>query len=162
MNKKGSLSDIAGMSIIIVILAIMVLFGYKITDELNTEFQANSDIDSYGKQASTDLVAHYPGIIDNSFLLLAVGLGIVSVVLAAMVRVHPIFLVFYILALLILIFVCGAFSNIYEEMSLDTNLSSLADRLTVIGTIMTYLPLIVGVFGTLLAIVMYKGWRDSA
>jgi len=40
-------------------------------------------------------------------------------------------------------------------------LSGYAANLGVANALLTYLPIIVGVFGTILAIVMYKSWRES-
>lgn len=160
-NKKGSIIDLVYVGIILFSLSVMVLFGYLITDRFNTSIQANADVDANGKAASTALLAHYPGIIDNSFLLLTIGLCIVTLVLAALVRVHPIFLVLYIIALAFIIIICAALSNVYEEMSLNPELSSLAANMTFMNAVMTWLPLIIGVFGSLLAIVMYKSWREG-
>jgi len=141
--------------------AIAILIGFKVSDELNTKFQASPDIPAEGKAAFNQINSYYPGVIDNSFLLLAVGLSIVALILAMMVRIHPIFFVFYILILVIVIFICGVFSNIYLEMANTPELIGLADQLTYTTHVMHALPFIVGIFGFLLAIVMYKNWRDT-
>jgi hypothetical protein len=162
MNKKASLQDIGMAAIIVVVVGIMILFGAKFMTELNTKVQANNVITTDGKIASSTLTAHYSGAIDNSFLLLAIGLSMGALILAALVRVHPIFIPIYILLLIFLIFVCGIFSNIYQEMAATSEMTATADTLTFVTNILTYLPLIVGVIGSLLAIIMYKGYKDAA
>jgi len=59
------------------------------------------------------------------------------------------------------IYFCGVFSNVYEAMASSSVLVGLSTNLVFVGSVMSFLPLIVGVFGSLLAIVMYKGWRET-
>lgn len=157
-NKKGSVTDLILIVVILLFFGIVLLVGYKITTEINTHIQANNDLPTEAKTASTTLVSYYPGIMDNVFLFLTIGLAIVSFVLAALVRIHPIFIPFFIIALIFLIFLSGVASNVYQEMSADSNLVTQANNLTFITYILEYLPLIVGVFGTILMVVMYKTW----
>ncbi len=157
-NKKGSLQDIIFAAVVLLFFGIVVLFGYKISTEFDNQIQANDVIESHGKAASTKLVSYYPGVIDNTFLFFTVALSVVTLVLAALVRIHPIFIPFYFLGLVIIIFLSGLLSNIYQEMASDTNLISQANDLTFISNILNQLPFIVGIFGMVLMIVMYKLW----
>jgi len=162
MNKKGSIQDLVMIAIILGVFSFLILLGYRIYSEINTEFQSSSIINDQGKQASTTINNMFPGALDNSFLILTVGLGIVAISLAALVRVHPVFLVFFILMLAIIIFFCGIFSNIYEELAnADATMEALASDLTFSTHVMHYLPFIVGIFGGILAIVMYKAYREA-
>jgi uncharacterized membrane protein len=77
------------------------------------------------------------------------------------VRRHPVFFVFFVIILAIILFVSGAFSNVYQEMANNPDLADVAAQLTFIDNIMTYLPFIIGIFGFLLAIVMYKNWQQN-
>ena len=90
------------------------------------------------------------------FLLLIVGLCIVALSLAMMVRVHPIFFVFFLLIFIIIIFLCGVFSNIYLEIANNEEMQDVAGNLKFITNIMGKLPLFIGIFGFLLAGIMYK------
>lgn len=160
-KKKASLQDLVFIAVVILVFAVGTLISYKIYNEFNTEVQASSVFTTRGKTASTQIENMYPNVIDNSFLLLVFGLCIVALALAAMVRVHPIFFVFYLIILIIIIFLCGVFSNIYLEIAGTTQFSTLADNLTFITHIMHILPWIVGVFGFILAIIMYKTWQGA-
>lgn len=160
-NKKGSLQDLAFVATILFFGAMMILFGYKFMDSFNTQIQGSSLVDANSKAASTELLGFYPGVIDNSFLLLAVGISLLSIVLAAMVRVSPIFLVLYLIAFGFIIMLCGVLSNVYQELAGNAEMTALADNLTFITGILTFLPIFVGVFGGLLAIVMFKSWSNA-
>lgn len=158
MNKKGSLLDVIFIAIILLVLSVTTIICFKIYDEIDTQFQAHEGIPTQGKVASSQMRAHFPGILDNSFLFITVSLALLAFVLAALVRVHPIFFVFFIIILGIVIFISAIFSNVYQEIASDSEFTTLADELNFTSIIMTYLPFIIGVFGTVLSIVMYKLW----
>lgn len=164
-NKKGSLSDVAFIASSLLAISIIMLIGFKVSDSINTKIQ---DSDAIGKlsgatqaRASIDQVNNmFPGVMDNSFLFITIGLAIVSLIFAMLVAVHPVFFFFYIVFLAILIFVSGAFSNIYQQVATNPEMLDVAEQLVFTSFVMNYLPFIIGVFGFLLAIVMYKTWQN--
>jgi len=165
-NKKGSIQDLIFVGVILLFASMVILIGFKVSSEFNTQIQDSPIIDEFdvgsnAQVASASLVSNYSGVIDNTFLLLAIGISIITLVLAALVRVHPMFIPFFLLGLLIVIFMSGVFSNIYQEMAADPNLSAQADQLTFISYIMEYLPFIIGIFGFLLMAVTYKLWKNA-
>ena len=155
-NKKGSLLDIVLISIILTVFGVVLLVGFKVTSEINDQIQAHSGIPADAKTASSTLTGHYSGVLDNSFFILTIFVAIAALVLAALVRVHPIFIPIFVIALFILAFICGVLSNIYQEMAENTNLATQADQLTFTSNILEYLPIIVFIFGVILMIVIYK------
>ena len=161
MNKKGSLVDIVFWGILLLFFGIVVLIGFKVTSEFNTQIQGMDIIPSNAKAASSSLVNNYSGVIDNSFLFLTIGIALGALVLAALVRVHPIFIPIFWVGLLVVIFISGIMSNIYQELAANENLIAQADQLTFISKILTYLPMFVAVFGHLLIIILYKLWKAS-
>jgi hypothetical protein len=158
MNKRGSLQDILMIAIILFVLAVVILIAYKVHHEINNEFQESGKFTQQGIDSMDKIESLFPGVIDNVYLVLAVGLAIVAIVLAALVRIHPIFIIFYLLVLVSLIFFCGIFSNVYSEIAAQSEITALADNLTFISHLMSYLPFIVGIFGSILAVAMYKLW----
>ena len=160
-NKKGSVQDLLYVGITLFVFALVILIGFRISTSLNTEFQASDDVDAYGKAAHQQITNMYPGIIDNSFLFVTVILSLGTLIMAAMVRIHPIFLPIYLLAWMFVIFLCSVFSNAYSEMAANPDLSALASQMTFMNQVMTTLPFIIGIVGALLAIVMYKAYKGE-
>lgn len=160
-NKKGSVEDLLYVGVALFIMAVVILVCFRISTSLNTEFQASDKVDTYGKSAHQQITNLYPGIVDNSFLFLTVILSIGALILAALVRVHPIFLPIYLLAWMFVIFLCAVFSNAYQEMAANADLAPLAAQMTYMNQVMTTLPFIVGIVGALLAIVMYKAYKGD-
>ena len=143
---------------ILLFFGVVVLIGNKVMDGVDGVIQDSGVVDSSGKSASTKLLGHYTGVIDNTFLFFTVALGIVTLALALMVRIHPIFIPFYFIGLVVVIFFSGIASNIYQEMASNAQISTIASNLTFISNILNTLPMIVGVFGILLMVAMYKMW----
>ena len=165
-HKKGSIQDLIFIAIVIVVFAVVTLLAFKISDEINTKFSESAtvqrfDTGSRGRVAMDTINNMYPGVIDNSFLLLMIGLCIVALALASMVRVHPVFFVFFLIIFIIIIFLAGVFSNIYIEIASNPELSALADKLIFTTTLMKLLPIIIGVMGFILSIVMYKSYQAA-
>ena len=165
-NKKGSLVDLIYVAGGILTIALIVLIAFKVSTEFNdkivkSEVVNRTDTGGRARTAYGKINDMYPGVINNSFLLFTFGLALVVLVMASMVRVHPMFLIFFIILLAIFIFICAVFSNIYIKVATEPQFASLATRLTMISTIMKFLPFIVGAIGCLLAIIMYKNWENG-
>jgi len=160
LNKKGSLDDLVYVGTTLLAIAILVLIMGKWTMDFNTNIQTNDDIPVAGKTAVQQIDNLYGGVIDNSFLFLTIGLCIVALVFAMLVVIHPVFFVFYFIMLGIVVYVSGVMSNIYQMAAEEAALADMAAKLLWIGHIMEYLPFIVGVFGFVLAVIMYKTWRN--
>jgi len=161
INKRASLDDLG------YILGVLLVFGFLLlilgswTDSFNEKIQDMSIIPDDGKQAIGKVNNLYSGALDNSFLFLAIGLAVISILFAMMVIVHPIFFIFYVIALTVVIFVSGILSNIYQEAAANPQLAPMAAKLLYTSQILNFLPLFAGIIGTIIAIVMYKNWRDA-
>ena len=165
-NKKGSLQDLVFIGAILLTMSIAILLGFKITNEVNSKIQDNAILGGMAgaddaKNAMNNINNLYSGVIDNSFLLLTMGLAVIALILAMLVRVHPVFFVFYIILLTIIIFLSGVFSNIYTKMAESTAMADVATQLIFTSHIMAYLPFLIGVVGFIIAIVMYKNYEAA-
>ena len=156
-NKKGSLIDIMYIGVVLLFFAIVVVVGLKIASVVKDNIDTNPlFVDGESRAAVGEVTTKYTHTIDNTFLFLTIFLALGTLALASLVYVHPIFIPFYFIGWVLVIFFSGILSNIYQTMALDTNILAIADQLTFIGGILSALPIIVGVFGILLMIVMYK------
>jgi len=160
-NKKGSIQDLFLIGAVLLFFALITLLGFKLHQEWDDQIQGMGDIPTEAKTASTHLLGNYSGTIDNMYLFLAVGLSIITIVLAALVRIHPVFAIFFFIGLTFVIFYCGIMSNIYGEFAGNSELITQADQLIFISNIMGKLPFFIGIIGFILMIVSYKTWRAS-
>jgi hypothetical protein len=160
-SKRGSLLDLIFIVIGVLVFASSVLIGAKITGAWSDKVATMDGMPAEAITSSSTLSSHYSGVVDHTFLLLVIGLSVGAFILASLVRVHPIFLPFFMIALVFVIFFAGVFSNVYQGMAENAALSSTADSLVFISNIMTYLPFIVGILGSVLALVMFKLWSNA-
>jgi len=160
-NKKGSLLDIIFIAIGMLIFAVTILVAFKVVSEWNKGINAHGDIPTEALASTQRLSDTFTTTIDGSALILCIGMTLGAFILASLVRVHPIFLVFFFIALVFVIFFSAVFSNVYMEMAENPSLSAEADQLTFISYILKFLPFIVGILGTILAVVMHKMWSNA-
>lgn len=160
-NKKGSFQDLVYIAAGLMAIAVTLLIAFTIATAFNTNIQADANMPAESKTASNTLTGYFAGVGDNVFLFITIGLSLAALALAALVRVHPVFLVFFIIALIILIYITGIFTNVYEEMAASPQMVAQANQLLFTSFIMARLPFIVGVMGILLMLIMYKVWRTD-
>lgn len=160
-GRKGSLIDLVLIGAAVFVFAIVLLIGFRVQSGLNDQFQASSLLPAEAKTASATLTNDMPGVLDNILPFAMIGLGIVTLILASLVRIHPVFIPLFIIGLVIIIFLTGIYSDVYQEMAASPELSTYADQLTFTGFVLSYLPFIVGIFGFLLMIVSYKVWNTE-
>ena len=158
IGKKGSLQDIMFIIGLVLFFGVVVLIGFRVTSAYDDNIQGMAIMPQEAKDVSTSLTSHYPGIIDNMFLVLTIGLCIITLILAAMVRVHPIFIPIFFIVEIITIFVAGIASDIFQSVASNSNLVEYSNQLVIISTVLGYLPLFIGIFGMILMVVMYKLW----
>jgi len=160
-GKKGSILDLGLIIGIALFLSIIILMGYTFMSKINSKVLSMDVMTPEAKNASVKLTNEYTTSIDNSFLVIFVLLNIGMLILAMLVRVHPIFIPIFIIALLFIILLAGILSNVYTEMASNPELIAYANDLTMTTSVMTYLPFITGIFGIVLMVVMYKSWKDA-
>ncbi len=162
LNKKASLIDIMFIGVVLTFFSIVVLVGLLVANEVEENIDANPLF--AGSDASEHIESvrvKYTNTIDNTFLILMVLMSMGVLVLAALVRIHPMFIPFYFIGWVLVIFLSGIFSNMYQSVAADPNMVGVASQLTFMSNIMEALPAIVGVFGIILMVVMYKLWSAA-
>lgn len=161
MNKKGSLVDVAYIVIILLAFSLLILISSRVLGGFVSELKNVPGVAQEGIDAANNFEHQYNNTIDGAFLFLFAGIIIAMFVLAALVRVHPIFIPLFFIALIFVIFLCGIASNVYQEMAANTEMVSIAEDHIFMSHIMEFFPLIIGVVGFALMLVMYKLWSAS-
>ena len=156
-NKKGSLIDILFVGVALTFFAIVVLVGLKIATEFEDNIDVNPLFNNTEARSNVESVrVKYTNTIDNMFLFLIIFLAIATLILASLVLIHPMFIPLYFIGWVLVIYFSGILSNMYGALAADPNLAAIANQLTFMSNIMIALPIIVGVFGIILMVVMYK------
>jgi len=161
-NNKGSLIDIMFIGVVLTVFAMTVLIGLKVATEFESSIDSNPLFEgSEARQNVESVRVKYTNTIDNTFLFLMVFLSLATLVLAAMVRIHPMFIPFYLIGWVLVVFLSGIFSNMYQSMASAEGMTAVAGELTFITKIVSALPFIVGIVGIMLMVVMYKLYNNA-
>ena len=118
--------------------------------------QENDIFNSNAKSASTNLSNDFPNVINGSVIFLFFALVLVSLVLASLVPIHPVFLIFYIFEYLILIWLSAGIANAYQEIIESPIFATEAGQYQLTTFFFRYFPYVIGIVGAALAIVIYK------
>jgi len=160
-NKKGSVQDAFYIGVVLLFFGVLILLAFWLNSNIDSHLQSMDNIPNEAKQVSATMNGYFPGVIDNMFIVVFVFLSIGALALAAMVRVHPIFMVLFVVAWLFMLLFGAVMSNIYQEMAGSADLIAYADKLPMITYGMTYLPILIGILGILIMIVMYKARQND-
>jgi hypothetical protein len=161
-NKKGSLEDLPYILTVIFFFAVVVLIGVYFLGKLNTQIQASSGFNPDSKALVSNIDHKVATTQNNIFIFFAVTIGMVAIILASTVRIHPIFLLFFILGLIVLLIVVGALSQGYQQLTAGPlGDGDGAGRLPFIVAIMNHLPLLIAVIATFMMIIMYRNWSGN-
>jgi len=156
LRKKGSITDISFILIGIFSVALVALLVTYVVNSLNDEVQVNDIFPDNAKDASTKMNDDFPNVMDSGIIFIFFGMCIISLILASLVPIHPMFLAFYFIEYLLLIYVSGTIANAYKKVIEVGILSDAVSKYELTIFMFQYMPFIIGIFGIVLAIVMYK------
>lgn len=157
-SRKGSVTDILFLAIAAFVISVVIVLCYMLSSVMSARIQSVVPVPAEATAGADTMIGYFPTYIDGGFMFMIITLAIGTLVMAALVRVHPVFIPIYLLGLLVVIFLCGIFSNTYNTLAAMPEFSTYAGNLAFVNYVMTYLPFIVGVFGFILCVVMYKLW----
>lgn len=156
INKKGSITDIPFLIGGIFAVALVALLVSLVVIEFDDKVQDNTIFNTKAKTASTKMSDDLPNVMDGGIVFLFFSLSLISLVLASLVPIHPVFLIFYIFEWVILIWFGAGISNTYQKIIELNLMAEVASKYTFTTHFFHYFPYIIGIFGAILAIVMYK------
>lgn len=156
LKKRGSITDIPYIIAGMFALGFIVLMVTYVVDQIDDQVQTDDLFPTEAKEASTKMKNDFPEVMDSGTVLVFFGMCIASLLLASLVPVHPIFLVFYLIELLVLIWVGGGIANAYKMIIDVSILADVIPRYPISIHFFRYFPFVIGVFGIVLAIIMYK------
>ncbi len=158
-KKKGnSALDTITILLIIFVMAIVSVVGYKLFDELNTDVQADLT-SSTAKNISQDLYDKYPPLMDNILLFAFVLLVLFSIVAVFMVDSHPIFFIIMVILLVVTFLATMLLGNVYTEMMTDSEYTSYANDMNYTNWVMEHIVQLMIATGFLITIALFAKFK---
>lgn len=150
MLMKGSMLDLPIILGLLLGGALTIFIVYFVLDAINTAWPM-ADVSKTIIQTGVNSFSQF----DYMFLFFAVGLCMFSVVSAFFVNSHPVFFIFSMILLGIIVMVSAMVTNVFYEFATTSQFSSVALSFPFITTFMLYLPVICLVVGLLIAVVLH-------
>lgn len=154
--KKGSIMDIFTIMVFLVVFAVFIIFGKMIVNEFASDPVLTNN--SYSKSALDTANSGMSGF-DNLFLFVLIMLMVGSIIMAFMIRTHP---VFFFIALFLLVFalvVAGILGKTMDTFTDDSQISSTTAQFPKMMLVLDNLPIFILVSGILIMISMYMGFK---
>jgi len=156
-NKKGSIEDLIAIAGILFVFAILSIVGIKVYDQFKNEQALQTNYSN----ATFEKVGKGIMITDNLIFFVFISLAIVMIILASLVRVHPIFFFITFIVFIIVLFISIIFSNAYEQFSNSTIFSNNSITMTKTNFLLSKLPWFIAGLGFILLVVMYASARNG-
>jgi len=156
IGKKGSIVDITYLMVGIFTLTVIVLLVSLMAYHINAKVQDISIFPADAKAASASMSTKFPQTMNTMLVVIFMVGCILSLVLASQIPVHPAFLIVFIFEWLLMIWMGSWLADVYQVIIENSNLSVISDSFVFTTFFFQYFPIIIGVVGVLLAIVMYK------
>lgn len=156
-SKKGNVVDIIFIMIFVLISSVTIVLAYFILNaiDVGTPSTLNHTYFQYGLQAI--------GFLDYGIASLFIGMALFSIVSAYYIRTSPLFLIFGIISLAIIVWISAIVSNVSYDIVNGTTLASATTHFPITTMILQNLPLEMAVVGALIFIALYaKGDRGNA
>jgi hypothetical protein len=158
MNKKGDISQLPVVLIILIIAAIVGFLCLTMASRVNTYFLGSGLMpeNSTAQHATQVINENAPYTTDYMIFFLFLGSNLALIIGAVRTKFSPTIIFFFILLLIITIFIAAGFVNIYQGLTDVAGFTDIHNKLTLTNFIFSkYLPLIMTVVGILIMIVMW-------
>ena len=138
-GKKGSgILDTIMVMIVLFAFAIVAIFSGYILNDINTDIQANPDMNNESKEVLDDMNTNFTSWFDNGFLFMFILLWILVLVASFMVDSHPIFFIVTVLIFAFVLFTGAIISNTFEEVTEDPEMLTESSQYTKMNFIFTH------------------------
>jgi hypothetical protein len=161
-NKRASILDLPYLMGGVLTLAFIAILISILLYYFNVQVQANSVFPTEAKTAMAKMSTDYPKTMNFGIVLAFFGMCLVSLILASLTPTHPIFLIFFILEWVLLIWMGATIANTYQMVIENTALSVISNLFPLTTSLFRWFPWVVGIFGALMAIVIYRAKQQVA
>lgn len=161
MNKKAGIPDGIFYLVAMFAVAIICIVGYLILDDINTNFQASSGISDNGKTYMSNIHGKYVSIIDNSFLVIFIGILLGTLIGVWFIRTHPALFYISIPLFAFIIFLSAIYANVFYNFETNTNIADSASAFTIIPFIMDNYVYVITVVIFLLAVLLFAKGKTT-
>lgn len=154
-SKGQTFIDVITLLFFLFVIGVSVIIGLMVTNNLNDEIQADTDMSAEAQNASQGFTDNYPGLFDKLFLFFLFLFWIFLIVSSFLIDTHPIF---FAVSIILLLFVFGLsmiMGNAYEEVAADSELTTYAAEFPIMNWVMSNILIVSIIIGFTTALALY-------
>jgi len=147
--------DIMLVVIVLLGMAMVGIVSHNLLKDVNTEIQADPDLNTNVKTQTQTLQTNFPTFMDNAFLLATILLWIFVLVSSVLIDSHPMFMVISVILIIFALGVVMLLSNTFQEYVEEPEYANLDQQFPVTYFIMNNLLTIIIVMAGSVVIALY-------
>lgn len=158
--KKGnSALEVLFVIVFMMLLGIAVVLVRPVLTEINTDIQADTELDSDARELAQNLHDRYPKSMDDLFVIAFALLWIGTLIAAFYIDAHPVFLFAGVMMLIVLLIVGGIINNVYADTLNDPSMVGMEQAFPKITFFMENLIALIILITMSIMIVLYGKTR---
>lgn len=158
--KQGNVTlDAALFLIVVVAFAVIVMISYSMFSDMKTDLTDDLTL-SESDDVINEVDGRYPKMFDALVIFLFFGMWAMAIVASFLVDSHPIFFIFSVVLLILLIIASIFIANFYDDLFNDATLVAMKASFPATNWILTHLLMYVLVVGASVALVLYGKSRQ--
>lgn len=114
-GKRGQVEDILVYGVILFVMAVTILIGYRILKDVNTNFQDSPQISTQAKTNLNSFTNKFSTIFDAVYIFALVIAAVVLIVSVFLLDTHPLLFVLSLPAFLVVLFVNVILANALDD-----------------------------------------------
>lgn len=154
--RKGNVViEVIFVLIALLVFVITFMFGKYIFSEVNTDFQADTNLANESKAEMSTMNTRYTSVFDGLFLLALILLWALLLVGAYFLDSNPVLFIIMIIVLIFVFFLGATMGNVYEEVAGDSDLATISTQFPITNGLMSNMVIMVIVMGFSVVIVLF-------
>ncbi len=154
-SKKGQAQELLFYGVMLFILGITILIGFRLITDINDSIQDSSVFSATGKSLVNDFQSRFGVIFDSVYVLAMVVLSIVLIATVLTIDTSPIFFMLSVISFLAVLMVNAILANVLDDIGRNTNLASFYNDLPMMQFIANHWMAIIVVVGFVTLMAFY-------
>lgn len=155
-GRRGQILELPYLMVVLFIFGVVSLLVFVVVSGFNSQIQASAEMPQESKDAMQKTTDTFGGAVDQGVIFLFIGFLVGMLVLAVMSAIHPVFFVFYFVMWVLTTLISMVLSDAWQDMTASAALSGYAAGLPFIGVVMSNLPVLILVGGSVVGAVAFK------
>lgn len=154
-RKGNAIVDTLTIIVVVFVIAIVLIFGKYVLNEINDDIQASSDMTNSTKDSIQEMHTRSSSFLDGLFIFIFIMVWALMIVASFMIDSHPVFFIFTVMISIFVFIIAASLGNVYEEVAADPDLAPIvAADFPMTNWVMTHflLMLIVMAFSVMIAL----------